>query len=76
MVSISGRRPKTIPPLGDDLIRLLAFSLVGLLAHCLALVIQGEPSLLSLRFALIAGAAPAAAISALRFVGNADELMR
>lgn len=76
MVSISGRQPKAIAPLGEDLIGPLAFSLVGSLTHCLALVIQGEPSLVSLRFALIAGAAPVAAIAAFRLIGKADQLMR
>ena len=77
MASISSLQPKTTPPCGGtDLIGPLAFSLVGLLTHCVALLMQGEPSLASLRLALILGAAPLAAISACRFVGNADELMR
>jgi hypothetical protein len=77
MASISGVQPKTSPPHGDaDLIGPLAFSLVGLLTHCVALVTQGEPSLVCLRFTLIAGAAPVAALAALLFVGNADEPIR
>jgi hypothetical protein len=44
----------------------LAFSAAGLLANCLALAMQGEPSLMPLRIALIAGAAPVAALVALR----------
>jgi len=77
MASISSVQPKTILSRGDaDLIGPLAFSLVGLLTHCLALVMQGEPSLASLRFTLIVSAAPVAALAALRFVGNADELVR
>jgi uncharacterized membrane protein len=44
----------------------LAFSVAGLLANCLALAMQGEPSLMLLRIALIAGAAPVAALVALR----------
>jgi hypothetical protein len=44
----------------------LAFSAAGLLANCLALAMQGEPSLMLLRIALIAGAAPVAALVALR----------
>jgi hypothetical protein len=77
MTSLSGVQPRTNPPRGDaDLIGPLAFSLVGLLTHCVALAMQGEPSLASLRFALIAGAAPVAALAALRFVGNADEPIR
>jgi hypothetical protein len=46
---------------------------VGLLAHCVALEAQGEPSLASLRLTLIAGAAPVAALAALLLVGNADK---
>jgi hypothetical protein len=54
MASISSVQPKTILSRGDaDLIGPLAFSLVGLLTHCLALVMQAEPSLASLRFTLI-----------------------
>ncbi|WMT75213.1 hypothetical protein [Bradyrhizobium sp. Ash2021] len=44
----------------------LAFSAVGLLASCLALAIQDEASLDALRVALILGAAPVAALVALR----------
>ena len=76
MVSISGMQPKTNPPRDDaDLFGLLAFSLVGLLTHCVALVMQGEPFLTSLRFTLIAGAAPVAALAAF-LVGNTDEPKR
>jgi hypothetical protein len=77
MASISGMQPKTIPSRADaDLTGLLAFSLVGLLTHCFALVTQGEPSMAPLRFALIVSAAPVAALVALRFIGNADEPVR
>jgi hypothetical protein len=44
----------------------LGFSAAGLLTNCLALAMQGEPSLMPLRIALIAGAAPVAALVALR----------
>jgi len=44
----------------------LAFSAAGLLASCLALAIQDEASLDALRIALILGAAPVAALVALR----------
>jgi hypothetical protein len=44
----------------------LAFSAAGLLANCLALAIQDEPSLDALRACLIMGAAPVAALVALR----------
>ena len=44
----------------------LAFSAVGLLANCLALAMQDEPSLDALRACLIMGAAPVAALVALR----------
>ena len=74
MASLSGVQPKTNPSRGDaGLIGPLVFSLVGLLAHCVALVAQGEPSLASLRLTLIAGAAPVAALAALLLVGNADK---
>lgn len=53
----------------------LVFSLVGLLADCLALLIQGETSLAPLRFGLIAGAAPIAALVALRLADHADEIV-
>jgi hypothetical protein len=77
MTSISSARPKSIYSHGDaGLVGPLAFSLVGLLTDCLALMMQGEASLASLRFALIAGAAPMAALSALRLIDNADELIR
>ena len=77
MPSHSAMRPNTNPPRGDvDLLGPLAFSLVGLLTHCVALVLRGEPSLASLRFMLIAGAAPAAALAAFLFIGNADEPIR
>jgi hypothetical protein len=77
MASIFNVQRKTIPSRGDaDLIGPLAFSLVGLLTHCVALLMQNEPSLASLRFTLIVSAAPVAALAALRFIGNADEFMR
>ena len=74
MASISSPRPRNIHPSGEvELTSALVFSLVGLLMHCLALVLQGEPSLASLRFALIVRAAPVAAISALRLIGDTDQ---
>lgn len=77
MPFISNVRPKTIPSRADpDLTGLLAFSSVGLLTRCLALVMQGEPSLAWLRFTLIVDAAPMAALAALRFIGKADERVR
>ena len=51
---------------------LLVFSLVGLLTDGLVLAMPNEASLAPLRFVLIAGAAPMAAMVALRFVGPAD----
>ncbi len=44
----------------------LAFSAAGLLANCLALALQGDPSLDALRACLIMGAAPIAALVSLR----------
>jgi hypothetical protein len=75
MASISRVQPRNLHPGGEaGLTGPLAFSLVGLLMHCLTLVIQGEPSLASLRFAQIIGAAPVATLSALRLLGNTDQL--
>ena len=54
---------------------LLVFSLTGLLTDCLALVMQGHALLAPLRFVLIAGGAPMAAMVALWFVGPADEVV-
>jgi hypothetical protein len=51
----------------DHLACLLVFSMGGLLTDCLALLMQGETSLALSSFALIAGAAPLAAMVALRF---------
>jgi hypothetical protein len=77
MTSISSVDPKITPSRGDaDLIGPLAFSLVGLLTHCVALLMQNEPFLASLRFTLIVSAAPVAALAALRFIDNADEFVR
>ena len=77
MAFIFNVHPKTARSRADaDLTGLLVFSWVGLLTDCLALVMQSEPSLASLRFTLIVGAAPLAALAALRFIGNADELAR
>ena len=77
MTSISSMQPNTVSSrAGAELTGLLAFSLVGLLMHCVALLMQGEPSLASLRFVLIVSAAPVAALAALRFIGNADGLVR
>jgi len=84
MVSISSRsaRATTIHRRGDSsraganhLVGPLVFSLMGLLTDCLALVVQGEASLAPLRFVLIAGAAPIAAMVALWLVGDADEIV-
>jgi hypothetical protein len=44
----------------------LAFSAAGLLAICLALAMQDQPSLDALRACLIVGAGPVAALVALR----------
>jgi hypothetical protein len=49
----------------------LAFSIAGLLTHGLALAMQGEPALVLLRAYLIMGAAPIAALVALRFAAKA-----
>ena len=77
MTSVSSARAKSIYPHGDaGPLGPLAFSLVGLLTDCLALMMQDQASLASLGFALIAGAAPLAAISALRLIGKADERIR
>jgi hypothetical protein len=51
---------------GDRLTCPLAFSAAGLLANCLALAMQNEPSLDALRACLIMAAAPVAALVALR----------
>jgi hypothetical protein len=55
----------------DHLAGPLAFSVVGLLTHGLALALQGEPSLAPLRIYLIMAAAPIAALVALRFAAKA-----
>jgi hypothetical protein len=55
----------------DRLAGPLAFSVAGLLTHSLALTMQGEPSLVPLRVYLIMGAAPIAALVALRFAAKA-----
>jgi hypothetical protein len=80
MVSIDSPHPGTIDRRGDagrtaadPWACLLVFSVVGLLTDCLALVMQSETSLAPLSLALVAGAAPVAAMAALRFAGNADE---
>jgi hypothetical protein len=82
MVSISSpsARPTAMQGRGDSrrdgadhLFATLVFSLVGLLTACLALVMQGETALAPLRFGLIAGAAPIAAMVALRLAGHTDE---
>ena len=51
----------------------LAFSIAGLLTHGFALAMQGEPSLALLRVYLIMGAAPIAALVALRFAAKAPQ---
>jgi hypothetical protein len=77
MASIFNVQLKTIPSRGDaDLIGPLAFSLMGLLTHCVALLMQNEPSLASLQFTLIVSAAPVAALGASRFTDSADEFVR
>jgi hypothetical protein len=78
MTSISSMQPKNHPfarRCGPDRVA-RRVSLVGLLTHCVALLTQGEPSRASLRFALIVSVTPLAALAALRFIGNADELVR
>jgi hypothetical protein len=57
----------------DHLAGPLAFSIAGLLTHCLALTMQGEPSLALLRAYLIMAAAPIAALVALRFAAKARQ---
>jgi hypothetical protein len=59
----------------DRLLCPLVFSVVGWLVHGLVLAMQGEAFLTSLSLALILGAAPLAAILALRCVGDADEIV-
>ena len=65
-------RAKTIHRLADSggaaerLTCPLAFSAAGLFANCLALAMQGDPTLDSLRACLILGAAPLAALVSLR----------
>jgi hypothetical protein len=73
MVWISGPHPKPIRwhddsgrSAADHLVCPLVFSLLGLLTDCLALSFQDEASLVPLSFVLIAGAAPVAAMLALR----------
>jgi hypothetical protein len=73
MTSIFNLSSRTIRPpadsgrgAGDRLTCPLAFSAAGLLANCLALAIQNEPSLDALRACLIMAAAPVAALVALR----------
>jgi hypothetical protein len=54
MTSVSSARAKSIYPHGDaGPLGPLAFSLVGLLTDCLALMMQDQASLASLGFALI-----------------------
>jgi hypothetical protein len=67
--SDSGRRA------ADPLVCPLVFSVVGWLVQCLVLARQGEAFLTLLSLALILGAAPLAAMLALRCVGDADELV-
>jgi hypothetical protein len=83
MVSISNpsARSTTVHRRGDSsrdgadhLLGPLVFSLMGLLTDCLALVIRGEAALTPLRFALIAGAAPIAAMVALWLADHADDV--
>jgi hypothetical protein len=65
------RRDDSTRGAADQLAGPLAFSVVGLLAHGLALMLQGEPSLALLRVYLIMTAAPIAALVALRFAAKA-----
>jgi hypothetical protein len=67
------RRDDSSRGVGDRLAGPLAFSAAGLLTHGLALTIQGEPSLAPLRVYLIMGAAPIAALVALRFAAKARQ---
>jgi hypothetical protein len=60
------RRGEPSRTAADHLVCLLVFSIGGLLTDCLALAIPDGASLAPLRFALIAGAAPVAAMVALR----------
>jgi hypothetical protein len=53
----------------------LVFSAIGWLTQGLVLVMQEEASLALLSLALILGAAPVAAMLALRCAGDADELV-
>jgi hypothetical protein len=53
---------------------LLAFSVTGLLVHCLALIAQSDDrGLVPIGFALIAAAPALSAIAALRFASDVDE---
>lgn len=56
----------------DDPVILLVFSCVGLLVDVLALLTQGAAHAISLHFALVSGAAPAAALVALWLADRAD----
>jgi hypothetical protein len=73
MASIYSPHPRAVHRRGDPsrtaadhLVCLLVFSVGGLLTDCLALLMPDEASLAPLRFVLIAGAAPVAAMVALR----------
>ena len=82
MIWTSGPRANTIHRRGDSgraaadrPVCPLVFSMVGWLTLGIVLVMRAEASLAPLSFALIAGAAPVAAMLALRFVGDADEFV-
>lgn len=77
MARIYGPHRKITHPRGDaGLVCMLGFSCVGLLTDLLALMMQSDASPASIRLALIASAAPLAAGSALRIIGNAEEPTR
>ena len=73
--TITHRRRGSSRDGADQLFGPLVFSMMGLLADCLALLIQGDTSLAPLRFSLIAGAAPIAALVALWLADHADEIV-
>jgi hypothetical protein len=80
MASISSLRSRTMHRRDDagrasedDLFCPLVFSLVGLLASYVALLMPSETALDPLRFALIVGAPPVAALIALWLAGGPDE---
>lgn len=67
------RRRDADPARADDPVVLLVFSALALLSDLVALLMQGTAGAVPLRFALIAGAAPVAAMFALRLAGPVDD---